>query len=103
MPPLRLDYHPRLRCFALVMQSHQRGWLFINALSRFGHQLPAAAGLAVRSCHQKAKPVAPPAPGTVNPYAQHIFIQMAPLHSDAEAKLLAQQHEGVWWPSVVER
>ena len=85
------------------MQSHQRGWLLINTLHKIGQQLPAAAGRTLRSCHKEAKPVQSPAPGTVNPYTQHIFIQMAPLRSDAEAKALAQQHEGIWWPSVVER
>ena len=86
----------------MTMQSHQRGRLLINALNRYGHQLSATARLPVRSCHKEAKAVAPPAPGTVNPYTQHIFIQMAPLHGE-EAKVLAQQHEGIWWPGVVER
>lgn len=93
---------PKIRS-GLIMQSHQRAWLLINALHRMGHQLPATAVLAVRSFSKETKPVAPPAPGTVNPYTQHIFIKMAPLHNDSQAKALAQQHEGIWWPSVVER
>ena len=73
------------------------------------HILPLSAALARSiSCSANglaAKPdccgdipvdVLPPAPGTVAPYAHHIFIRTPPEATDG-------QQLGAWWPPVVER